>query len=536
MCESLTPVPLADIEAARADSPASPCERRSCVSACRTPAADLAQAREPAADRLVQAAGRRQRDGRRRLGRADERRVHGERRKHGPGLAWGARADRRAVPGHRPGHAPATKIAAIERLGGEVIRVPVRRLVADDAGPPLPRDRGPVHPPVRRRRGDGRQRDDRARDPRGRAGRRRDLVPYGGGGLSCGIASAVRASRPDVRVYAAEVETAAPFSAALADGEPTTISIDAELRRRHRRQERVRGDVAAGPRACSRARSSPRWPRSPQQSACSQSATGSSPKAPERQPCATAVNRTIDAKTIVCVISGGNIDSDTLATILRGEIPRRSANRWSGRILPGCHDARFAQASLLGGGSGRVDAVPVGRHGHRRKRRTGARRHRGGDTSGVGEHPVGARAPRFVAGSGDQVHRDARRHAGVGGENGVYVEYFPSNLPARSAFGASGLALGARVEIERSPRSSNSSRGVRALPLPSTGRRRGTPRRGRCCSLTAVARSCVAAEFGMDGRRPARCRSTPRRTTRFVASISAPGPRGRVPSQKGQGR
>lgn len=32
--------------------------------------------------------------------------------------------------------------------------------------------------------------------------------------------------------------------------------------------------------------------------------------------------------------------------------------------------------------------------------------------------------------------------------NGVYVESFPTHLPARSAFGASGLALGARVEIE----------------------------------------------------------------------------------------
>lgn len=32
--------------------------------------------------------------------------------------------------------------------------------------------------------------------------------------------------------------------------------------------------------------------------------------------------------------------------------------------------------------------------------------------------------------------------------NAVYVTYFPNHLPARSAFGASGLALGARVEIE----------------------------------------------------------------------------------------
>ncbi len=32
--------------------------------------------------------------------------------------------------------------------------------------------------------------------------------------------------------------------------------------------------------------------------------------------------------------------------------------------------------------------------------------------------------------------------------NAVYVTYFPEHRPARSAFGTSGLALGARVEIE----------------------------------------------------------------------------------------
>jgi 2-iminobutanoate/2-iminopropanoate deaminase len=35
-----------------------------------------------------------------------------------------------------------------------------------------------------------------------------------------------------------------------------------------------------------------------------------------------------------------------------------------------------------------------------------------------------------------------------GAMNAVYVSFFPDRLPARSALGASGLALGARVEIE----------------------------------------------------------------------------------------
>ena len=49
------------------------------------------------------------------------------------------------------------------------------------------------------------------------------VIPYGGGGLSCGIASALEALRPEVRVYAAEVETAAPFAASLEAGEPVEV-------------------------------------------------------------------------------------------------------------------------------------------------------------------------------------------------------------------------------------------------------------------------------------------------------------------------
>lgn len=53
------------------------------------------------------------------------------------------------------------------------------------------------------------------------------VVPFGGGGLSSGIACAMAALRPGVPVYAAEVEGAAPLSAALDAGRP----VDIELRR-----------------------------------------------------------------------------------------------------------------------------------------------------------------------------------------------------------------------------------------------------------------------------------------------------------------
>ena len=49
------------------------------------------------------------------------------------------------------------------------------------------------------------------------------IVPWGGGGLTTGIASALKALRPEVRVVTAEPETGAPLAAAFAAGEPTEI-------------------------------------------------------------------------------------------------------------------------------------------------------------------------------------------------------------------------------------------------------------------------------------------------------------------------
>ena len=126
-----------------------------------------------------------------------------------------------------PDHAPETKLAAIERLGGTIIKVPfdewwdviVRHRYEDLSGLF-------VHP---------------VSDPAVIAGNGtigleilEDLpdvdavvIPYGGGGLSSGIASAIRAVRPEVTVYAVEVETAAPLAAALAAGEPTDVDYTA---------------------------------------------------------------------------------------------------------------------------------------------------------------------------------------------------------------------------------------------------------------------------------------------------------------------
>ncbi len=49
------------------------------------------------------------------------------------------------------------------------------------------------------------------------------ITPYGGGGLTCGVAAALRHFKADARVYAAEVESAAPLAASLKAGGPVEV-------------------------------------------------------------------------------------------------------------------------------------------------------------------------------------------------------------------------------------------------------------------------------------------------------------------------
>src|SRR3984957_1655123 len=47
------------------------------------------------------------------------------------------------------------------------------------------------------------------------------LIPFGGGGLACGIACAVRALKPEIKIIACELATAQPLRAAIAAGAPS---------------------------------------------------------------------------------------------------------------------------------------------------------------------------------------------------------------------------------------------------------------------------------------------------------------------------
>ena len=145
------------------------------------------------------------------------------------GVAWHAR--RLGIPCTVvvPDHAPQTKLAAVTRLGAKYIKAPFEewwQVIVTHRYPGL--EGLFVHP---------------VSDPAVMAGNGtigveilEDLpdvdaiiVPYGGGGLSCGIATAVRALKPGTKVYACEVETSAAFAAALAAGKITKIEYRASF-------------------------------------------------------------------------------------------------------------------------------------------------------------------------------------------------------------------------------------------------------------------------------------------------------------------
>src|SRR6476620_1509508 len=137
------------------------------------------------------------------------------------GVAWNARMMNIPCTVIVPDHAPQTKLDAITRLGAKYIKLPfadwwqvlVTRKAEGMKG-------FFVHP---------------VSDLKVIAGNAtvgmeilEDLpdvdaviVPYGGGGLISGIASAIKTKKPGTKIFASEVETAAPLSASLAKGEPT---------------------------------------------------------------------------------------------------------------------------------------------------------------------------------------------------------------------------------------------------------------------------------------------------------------------------
>ena len=139
------------------------------------------------------------------------------------GVAWNAREMGVPCEVIVPDRAPETKLAAIKRLGGKVVKVPFDewwQVIIEHTYPGL--DSFFIHPVS----------DSAVIAGNGTIGLEifEDLpdvetvvIPFGGGGLSSGIAAAIRSLKSNARIFACEVETAAPLKASLKAGSPQTV-------------------------------------------------------------------------------------------------------------------------------------------------------------------------------------------------------------------------------------------------------------------------------------------------------------------------
>lgn len=237
------------------------------------------------------------------------------------GLAWNARRLGIRCTAIVPDGAPRVKLGAIQRLGAETISLPYDdwwNVMTTHRYAPLEPAHF-IHPSsdVDVMAGNGTIGLEILEDlPDVNS----VLVPFGGGGLSCGIATAVRTLRPEVRVYGCEVHTAAPLAAAFTAGGPVPCPRTATF-----------VDGIGGP-----AMLPEMWP--PASRLLAGSLVVSLPEV------AAAIRHLVQHAAIVAegaggasvaaalkglagpgryvaVVSGGNIDPEVLTTILGGSVP-----------------------------------------------------------------------------------------------------------------------------------------------------------------------------------------------------------------------
>jgi threonine dehydratase len=237
----------------------------------------------------------------------------------GQGVAWAARELGLPCTVVVPEHAPETKLAAIERLGGRVVKVPYERWWQAIAESRFPEAEGAFIHPVQ---------DERVMAGNGTIGLEiledlpdpdRVLVPFGGGGLSTGIASAVKAVRPDTKVYAVEPETGAPLTAAFETGEPRPVDYQVSF---------VDGSGAPAllPAMWSHASAvlDGAFSVSLDDTAAAVRLLAERARVVAEGAGALALAAALDDgwdEKIVCVVSGGNIDASKLTKILAGATP-----------------------------------------------------------------------------------------------------------------------------------------------------------------------------------------------------------------------
>jgi threonine dehydratase len=236
------------------------------------------------------------------------------------GVGWMARA--LGVPWSVviPDHAPATKRAAIERLGGRIVSVPFDdwwRVIIDHEYAGM--EGLFVHPVC----------DAAVIAGNGTIGLElaEDLdafdavvVPFGGGGLSSGIAATLAAIRPGTRVLAAEVETSAALAAAFAAQQPADVEYTPTFidgigsRRVLDTMWPLARDLLDGSLVSSVAEVADAVRVLAERNHVIAEGAGAAAVA-------AALAGRAGPGRIVCIVSGGNIDPHKLAVLLEGGVP-----------------------------------------------------------------------------------------------------------------------------------------------------------------------------------------------------------------------
>jgi threonine dehydratase len=231
------------------------------------------------------------------------------------GVAWRARELGIPCTVVAPETAPETKIKAIERLGGRVIKVPFAdwwRAFEERSFPGVEAAFIHAFDDLKVMAGNGTIALEIMEDlPDVDA----VVIPWGGGGLTCGIAAALRALNSNCKIFAAEVATAAPLGASLAAGSPQEVEyqpsfvdgIGARMvfpQMLERAQELIDGSLVAGldeVKAALRLMAERNRVIAEGAGACA---------------LACALAGKAGAGKVVCIVSGGNIDFAKLCEIL----------------------------------------------------------------------------------------------------------------------------------------------------------------------------------------------------------------------------
>ncbi|KAK7111171.1 L-threonine ammonia-lyase-like isoform X1 [Littorina saxatilis] len=152
------------------------------------------------------------------------------------------------------------------------------------------------------------------------------IVPYGGGGLSCGIALAIKLQKPKVKVFACEVETAAPVKASFDAGKPVEFDYKASF------VDGIGGKsvldemwplvhtMLDGSIVVTLKQVAEALKLMVERSHVVAEGAGAAALA------AAAMTGEAGGGKVVCVISGGNIDTNKLVQVLQGDIPESGSH------------------------------------------------------------------------------------------------------------------------------------------------------------------------------------------------------------------